>query len=316
MPFTDLSDLYGAVNEEGINLVVRHIMRKRPSLFNYGTQAVIDDPSLRCVRIDAAPEVVSRGNPLITREDPIEIWGTNGQWGLDFCAQLTEVTLDFHPGNAVTLPPELDPLEQQHFAISSTACAGIGCPSEDFLRRLPPLRSHGSKLDAGRRDLQRWADQAREHGRDERRPNDERFDDRGLDGRKPDDRRDEPKLPPRPIPSDKLNCFCLRLFIEGHFETSGTSTQPLLEAKVDGVEIVDITPQELEDSLECYLRLVLQLAILPQLTVALQKLLLDVVAMMPAGIAIEIPVGTAQIPNNPSVEQDELRVRINVVTGP
>ncbi len=32
MPFTDLSDLYGSVNEEGINRVVRQVMRKRPSL--------------------------------------------------------------------------------------------------------------------------------------------------------------------------------------------------------------------------------------------------------------------------------------------
>jgi hypothetical protein len=297
VPFTDLSDLYGAVNEEGINLVVRHVMRKRPSLFNYGTQAVIDDPSLRCVRIDAAPEVAARGNPLMTREDPIEILGTNGQWGLDFCAQLTEVTLDFHPGNAISLPPELAPLEAQHFAISSTACAGIGCPSEDFLRRLPPIRPVGNKLDVGRRGVQ-----VSGHERE------------GMD-RKPDDR-EVPKLPPRAIPSDKLNCFCLRLFIEGHFETSGSSALPLLEARVDGVEIVDLAPQELEDSIECYLRLVLQLAILPQLTVALQKLVLDVVTKMPAGITIEIPAGTPTIPNNPSVDSDELKVRINVKTTP
>lgn len=296
MPFTDLSDLYGAVNEEGINLVVRHVMRKRPSLFNYGTQNVIDNPSLRCMRIDAAPEVTARGNPLMTLEQPIAILGTDGQWGLDFCAQLTEVTVDFHPGSSISLPPELDPLEAQHFAVSSTACAGIGCPSDDFLRRPPPLRPVGNRL------------------------GDQTFYNRDRTERdRPDQKRDErevPKLPPRAIPSDKLNCFCLRLFIEGHFETSGTSTQPLLEARVDGVEIVDIAPQELEDSLECYLRLALQLAILPQLTVALQKLVLDVVAMMPSGISIEIPVGTPQIPNNPSVEADELRVRINVTTGP
>jgi hypothetical protein len=303
MPFTDLSDLYGAVNEAGINLVVRHVMRKRPSLFNYGTQNVIDNPSLRCVRIDAAPEVTARGNPLITLEDPIAILGTDGQWGLDFCAQLTEVTVDFYPGSSIALPPELDPLEAQHFAVSSTACAGIGCPSDDFLRRPPPLRSVGNRLE---RSEQMKGDQTF-YGRD-------RTERDRLDLKR--DEREAPKLPPRAIPSDKLNCFCLRLFIEGHFETSGTSTQPSLEARVDGVEIVDIAPQELEDSLECYLRLALQLAILPQLTVALQKLVLDVVAMMPSGISIEIPVGTAQIPDNPSVEDDELRVRINVTTGP
>jgi len=276
MPFTDLSDLYGAVNEEGINLVVRHVMRKRPSLFNYGTQAVINDPSLRCVRIDAAPEVIAYGNPLMTREDPIEILGTNGQYGLDFCAQLTEVTLDFHPGNAISLPPELAPLDQQRFAVSATACAGIGCPSEDVLRKLPPVRPQPQK----REDVE------------------------------------QPRLPPRPIPTDKLSCFCLRLFIEGHFETSGPAGLPLLEAKVDGVEIVDLEPRELEDSIECYLRLVLQLAVLPQLAVALQKLVLEMVAQMPPGVSIEVPVGTPAIPNNPAIEQDEMRLRVNVKTGP
>jgi hypothetical protein len=39
MAFTDNSDLYGAINEEGINLIAQHIMRQRPSLFNYGTAA-------------------------------------------------------------------------------------------------------------------------------------------------------------------------------------------------------------------------------------------------------------------------------------
>jgi hypothetical protein len=37
VPFTDNCDLYGAIHEDGINRVVRHIMRQRPSLFNYGT---------------------------------------------------------------------------------------------------------------------------------------------------------------------------------------------------------------------------------------------------------------------------------------
>lgn len=277
MPFTDFSDLFGSVNEEGINRVVRHVMRKRPSLFNYGTQAIINDPSRHCVRIDAAPEVAARGNALMTREDPIPILGTNGQYGLDFCAQLTEVTLDFHPGNAISLPPELAPLDAQRFAISATACAGIGCPSEDILRQLPPVRPPPQKRD---------------------------------------DDRETPKLPPRAIPSGALNCFCLRLFIEGHFEVSGTSALPLLEARVDGVEIVDLEPQGLEDSLECYLRLVLQLAVLPQLAVALQKLLLDVIAMMPPGVTMELPIGTPTIPHNPSIANDELSLRVNVSTGP
>ena len=40
MAFTDNCDLYAAVHEDGVNLVIRHIMRQRPSLFNYGTSDV------------------------------------------------------------------------------------------------------------------------------------------------------------------------------------------------------------------------------------------------------------------------------------
>ena len=35
MAFTDNCDLYAAVHEDGINLIARHILRQRPSLFNY-----------------------------------------------------------------------------------------------------------------------------------------------------------------------------------------------------------------------------------------------------------------------------------------
>jgi hypothetical protein len=305
MPFTDLSDLYGAVNEEGINRVIRHVMRKRPSLFNYGTQAVISNPALRCVPIDFAPEVLAYGNPLMTREDPLPILGTDGKFGLDFCAQLTEVAIDFHPGGVVSLPPELGTLDAQHFAISASACAGIGCPNDDWLRRLRAALTQAKLAKFQQASHQAKTNMATGKFNPDRPP-------------EPDNRLDErePKLPPVAIPVDKLNCFCLRLFVEGHFAISGPATLPALEVLVDGIEIVDIEPTELENSIECYLRLVLELGILPELTVAIQKLVLDVVDMMPAGTGVEIPFGTPQIPNNPSVEQDELRVRINVTTGP
>ena len=37
MALTDKCDLFGAVHEKGVNRVTRHMMRQRPSLFNYGT---------------------------------------------------------------------------------------------------------------------------------------------------------------------------------------------------------------------------------------------------------------------------------------
>ena len=77
MAFTSNSDVFVSVNEAGINQIVRHVMLQRPSLFNYGTDAVIRNPELWCAPIEAAPAVHQRGNPLITREPPLPLMGTD-----------------------------------------------------------------------------------------------------------------------------------------------------------------------------------------------------------------------------------------------
>jgi hypothetical protein len=44
--------------------------------------------------------------------------------------QLTDIEIDFHPDNVISLPAELDPpLKPQRFAFRARACAGIGCPT-------------------------------------------------------------------------------------------------------------------------------------------------------------------------------------------
>ena len=43
MALTDQSDIFASVTEDGLNRFAEHIMRKRPSLFNYGTQFVADN---------------------------------------------------------------------------------------------------------------------------------------------------------------------------------------------------------------------------------------------------------------------------------
>src|SRR5437588_4085877 len=89
MAFTSNCDLFFSVNEAGINLIVGHVMRQRPSWFNFGTDAVIRNMQLLCSPINATPDVFARHNPLITREPPVPIFGTNPQYGLDYVVQLT-----------------------------------------------------------------------------------------------------------------------------------------------------------------------------------------------------------------------------------
>src|SRR6266508_3075479 len=109
MAFTSNCDVFLAVNEAGINLVVRHIMCQRPSLFNYATDAVIRNPRLLCAPINAAPAVFARNNPLMTRQPPLPVMGTDPPVGLNYAVQLTQAEVDFSPGNAIALPAELNP---------------------------------------------------------------------------------------------------------------------------------------------------------------------------------------------------------------
>ena len=81
MAFTDRSDIFVAVHENGINQVVRHVMRQRPSLFNYGTELVERNRRLLCSPIDAAPAVLAKGNPLISVQNALPIFGTRSPLG-------------------------------------------------------------------------------------------------------------------------------------------------------------------------------------------------------------------------------------------
>lgn len=194
-------------------------------------------------------------------------------YGVNYCFQFTKAEVDFHPGDAVTLPPELSPpLPPQRFAAHVVVCGGLGCPPKDIVERLPPPRP--------------------------RRPRDR---ERDQDRRQP---------PPRPLPTRELECFCLEVFVVGHVEKDGED----LVARLDGLEIVDITPEGLENSLECYIELLIRIAILPRLRVALPKLVFDILDL--ATITLTLAPTSASLPNNPAIEDDQLKVFVDVTAGP
>ncbi len=276
MAFTDNCSIFGSIDEKGINRVVRHIMRQRPSLFNYGTDIFLTRPDLFCEKIDATTDVIKRGNPLFTLEDPIPVVGTNNAIGLHFCFQVTNAEIDFHPGNVIQLPPELaPPLAKQRFAFRVKVCGGLGCPSE---RRgfegfpLPPLPP--------------------KKGRERDKP--------------------RPQLPPVPLPTDGLDCFCLELFAVGHFAVEGPKgSQQYLVGRLDGLEIVDIEPKGLENSIECYLKLLINFVVLPRMKVALEKISFDILDGLATINLFATPI-SAKVPFNPAVEDDKLKVFINM----
>jgi hypothetical protein len=70
MAFTDHCDVFGAFHEDGFNRIIDHIRFQRPSMFNYATQAIADNPGLLCRPIEAHPRLNQHGNPLVTIIDP------------------------------------------------------------------------------------------------------------------------------------------------------------------------------------------------------------------------------------------------------
>jgi hypothetical protein len=334
MPFTDRSDLFGAVHEEGINRVVRHIMRQRPSLFNYATPFFKRRPDLLCVPIQAAQSVTDARNPLFTEQKPLPILGAALDIGLNFCLQLTDVQIDFHPGNAITLPPQLGTLPAQRLALRFRACFGIDCPSDDVVadyinrmeqaairkgdlivplpepRRLAP-GVFAPALSAGT-SLTAMTPVRRRIPLDDMIVNlDDRVFDTGFG-------RDEPAT----LPTRALLCTCLELFAVAHVEWGkiGSDKRQWLKPRLDGIEIVDLQPNTLEDSIECFLKTTLRLGILPRLVVPMETLILDITAMLEkqgatVGQQISLrptPV-SPQLPNNPAIEADQLKAFINLV---
>jgi hypothetical protein len=139
MAFTDNCDLYGAVHEDGINRVLRHLMLQRPSLFNYATADVASNRELWCADVPHTDDVIKYGNPLFTIMPPLPLLGADSpQVVVGYCVQLTRGAIDFHPGNAINLTVELSPpLKPQRFALEFRGCGGIVCPSDKEIERIP-----------------------------------------------------------------------------------------------------------------------------------------------------------------------------------
>jgi hypothetical protein len=275
MAFTDKCDLFGAVDEAGINLVVQHIMRQRPSLFNYGTQFVANTPELWCVPVQVQQTVIDRNNPIFTVEQPLPLLGTNGLIGLNFALQITRLEIDFHPGNVINLPPQLTPpLGEQRFALHGQVCGGIGCPPREIIRFPLPVDRPTTTV-------------------------------AGI------------ALPPRQpfvIPTRELECFCLDLFAVCHIEVTGPVGNQKLRPVLDGIELVDITPEGLENSLECYLKLLLQFVLLPRLSVALETWIFDIPDLF--SLAFSATPAPAEVPFNPAIEDDQLKVFVDLEVLP
>jgi hypothetical protein len=129
----------------------------------------------------------------------------------------------------------------------------------------------------------------------------------GVEGRRKVDFR------PKPVPFKEISCFCLDVFATGSIIIVGPEGAQRLIGSVGGVEIVDIAPTGLEDSLECYLRSVLQIALLPRLAVPLNAVVLRLMDLATLTIFATPSAGSLV---NPLIENDAISVFVNVRVSP
>ena len=114
------------------------------------------------------------------------------------------------------------------------------------------------------------------------------------------------------FPTRRLQCWCLTVVVVGHFEATGPEGDKVVEAKLDGLEIVDIAPEGLEANLECYLRLLMRYVLLPRLRIAMSAFHFGILD----GLAQITLSPTTTVPHNPAVEDDMLKLFVDVEVAP
>jgi hypothetical protein len=310
--YTDHADLYGAIHEGGLNRTIEHVQRKRPSLFNYGTDRVAENPEdLMCRPIDAAREVTDNGNPLVTPQDPVPVIGTDGLLALEYGFQIPTVVIDFAPGDELPFPEGSDlAVGEQEFGIGVEVCAGLACPGEEqtieLAERIRYLRNN------------------------------------------PDQRAElEEPIVPRPR---ELHCFCLYAFVVGEVEmdrpgirtptftidetpqfhlddiaisgggSGGETAEPAVAASHGYGSTLEL-PDGLRRSMECYLKMTIEFGVLPEIADAvanvvprLVRMLEDMFDLAGTTLAVSTPTSAA-VPNNPALQDDELQLHVDATIG-
>lgn len=269
MAFTGNCDLFASVHEDGVNRVIQHIMRQRPSWFNYATADVANNPRFWCSRPEFTKDVTKYGNPIFKIEPPIPFIGSDSPVvTTGFCAQLTKALIDFNPSNKINLPAELHPpLQPQRFSLAFRVCVGLECPSDDEVQQIPV----------------------------------------GTSGQPAGTTNAGANQPPIFL-RGKPNCFCLDVFVIGRFERTPNG---LLLGVIEDIDTVDITPEKLEDNINCYIKTAVNIVLRQKLAISVQDLTLSFPLFNIATITLS-PTPNPPVPNNPAVEEDQLKVFITM----
>ena len=280
MPFTANCDLYGAVHEGGVNRIIQHIMRQRPSLFNYASGYIAQHPDAACASVRHTSDVAQYNNPDFKVENPIPVLGADAPpFGLNYAAQILSAQVDFFPGNVLGLPAELNPpMADQRFALKVRVCGGLDCPSIEYVKEVPPGGSRSKDVTGAAT---------------------------------------EPSTPIVP-PTRKLNCFCLDAYVLGHIETQFSGGQNWLIGVVDDVDIVDIQPDQLEAAINCYLRFAFNVLLREKLAISLDKMFLGLNKDLENKL-VKVTLSLTPnppAPHNPVIEDNQVKAFLDLKVSP
>ena len=278
-----MADIYGAITDSAINRAIKFLMIWRPALFNF---------------VAPSQYAVFDGNGYLTGIEERWVVCTRVKWppgvdhntfprytrrpplkmpgvvggGIPYCVQITDAKIDFHPSNTIVLPLELSP------------------PLEDqhFAVWVDVSCGVGCPADSLIDYLL-----------------DVHFYTHSKFVTTPD------LINKMTLDVKSLICFSLELFATGNLYVKtqpGPNNPPVTEIRVavSGVEVKNIRPNGLEDAVECYIRMAIRAYVLPQLVLALEPIIVKAL-----GVTFT-PTLTSGLPNNPAIEQNELRVWLDV----
>lgn len=278
-----MADIYGAITDSAINRAIKFLMIWRPALFNFvaPSQYAVFDANGYFTGFEERWLVCGPVNwPPGVDHNTFPRYTRQSPLkmpgvvggGIPFAAQIRDAAIDFHPSNTIALPPELNPPLEAQ-RFAVWADVSAGLGC-------PPDALIDALLDA-------------------------HFYTHAKFMTTPD------LINKMTLDVKSLICFSLHLFATGHLYTRAqpaSSNPPVTEIRValNDVEVSDIRPAGLEEAAECYLRMYIRAYVLPRLVLALEPIIVKAL-----GVTFT-PTLTTGLPNNPAIEQHELRVWLDI----
>ncbi len=283
MSLTSNSDIAARINESAFNTIFQQFMLQTPETFNYASKKVIDNNRM-CSPVNVDPVLDSMGINKITEVPPLPLFGADPllNIGVEYCVQLKDFKVDFNPTSEIQLPSELGGLAVQQFALKGTVCAGLGSSkigvrttkSDSF----PFLYMKASR--AGTKAK------------------------KAAVKKKPTRAQGLSSYTFLPIEYLNMSCFTLSLYAKVVLARE----RNFLKLKLVGIELEDIAPLGLENSIEYYLMQVLDHVVFPKLKMDIS----DLAFVKEGYFNIGLTPRSSAVPHNPSITNDYFSLYLNI----